>query len=292
MSRYFSSYNSYLDSGKSCCNISRGPAGPPGPTGQAGATVWKYGTGYTGPTGGVGPTGAPGGPVGPTGATGEPGAPGAIGATGEPGATGATGATGQPGYATPYAWGITQPIGQTGATGTVSFNFTGNTWDLNSYFSLRYGIRLTYDTVENSTGLYPYYNYYSGVMSVYPNIVPTTTGNPNLGVTGCQLNNAIDGNSSYIINPVTANAPSGRWYWVDYPSNPSGGATGAIPCPVYISGVTGTSVVFNFLDPMGGATGETYNYSASFEILQQGYGGTISSSGVNTMFTGASYATF
>jgi hypothetical protein len=129
-------------------------------------------------------------------------------------------------------------------------------------------------------------------MSVYPNIVPTTVGDPNVGVTGCLLNGNIDGIGSYVVSPSTTNTPSGRWYWVDNYSYSFGGATGALANPVYLSGVTGTSVVFNFLEPMGGGTGQTYNYSASFEIIQQGYGGTISTSGVNTVFTGASYTTF
>lgn len=254
MSKYYSSYNNYLDTQKNCCTLTKGPQGPIGPTGPGGATIWKLGTGTTGPTG-------PGG------------------------------ATGPQGYAPPLAWGITQPTTQTGPTGTVAFNFDGSSWILNSYFTLRYDIRLTFDTVTNSTGLYPYYNSYSGTMMIYPNIVPTTVGNPNLGVTGCQLNGAIDGVSTYVISPTTTNSPNGRWYWVDSYSTSSASAIGEVSNPVYISGVTGSSVVFNFLDPMGGAS-ETYNYSASFELLQQGYGGTITTSGVTALFNGASYTNF
>jgi hypothetical protein len=77
--------------------------GAVGTTGPAGVTIWKLGTGYTG-------------------------------------YTGPTGVTGPPGYSNPYAWGITEPIGQSGPTGTVSFNFNGSSWNLNSYFTFKYGI--------------------------------------------------------------------------------------------------------------------------------------------------------
>lgn len=265
MSKFYTDYSSYLNNRKNCCP--RGAVGP------------------TGPPGDIGPVGPPGPGGGNTGLTGN---------TGPTGYTGSTGMTGATGYAAPIAWGITQPIGVAGPTGTVSFNFTGSNWNVNSYFTLRYGIRLTYATTNGATTFFPYYESYTGVMSVYPRNVPTTVSNPNLsaGATGCLLNGTIDNTSSYVISPGTLNAPNGRWYWVDGYSNPSGGATGAIAYPVYVSGVTGTSLVFNFLDPMRGVTGETYNYSASFEILQQGYGGTISTSGINTLFTGASHTTF
>ena len=123
-------------------------------------------------------------------------------------------------------------------------------------------------------------------MSIYPFVVPNTSSGIN-----CLLNGTIDGSSSYSLSPST-NAPNGRWYWVDaYANGASVPTLTPLQEPVFLTGVSQTSVIFNFVDPMG-ATAQTYNYSASFEILQQGYGGTITSSGINTTFTGAYYTTF
>jgi hypothetical protein len=269
MSKYFSSYNNYLDSHKNCCNIARGPQGPKGDTGPNGGTIWQFGTGYTGPTGIIGPTGF----TGPYGYTGN---------------TGQKGDTGPVGYnLIPYSWGITTPITTNGPAGNVGFNFTGNTWNLNSYFSVRFTIRLTYDTNNPSVGLYPYFQTYTGIMTIYPFSVPTTTG------TTCLLNGTIDGSSSYYITPSTLlNAPNGRWYWVDeYVNGTTLTSPTPVQTPVYLTAVSQSSVIFNFVDPMGGSA-QTYNYSASFEIIQQGYGGTITSSGINTTFTGFNYTTF
>jgi hypothetical protein len=248
MSKYFYNYGNYLDSHKNCCTIARGPQGPQGPTGPYGATILQFGTGYTGYTGYTGPASY---------------------------------------QVIPYAWGITTPITTNGPAGTVNFNFSGASWNVNSYFSVRFFFRLTYDTVNPSTGLYPYFLTYSGIMSIYPFVVPNTIG------ANCLLSGTIDGSTDYSIPPSTLpNAPNGRWYWVDeYVSGTTLTSPFTTPNPIFLTAVSQTSVIFNFVDPMNGSA-QTYNYSASFEIIQQGYGGTITSSGINTTFTGASYNTF
>lgn len=92
----------------------------------------------------------------------------------------------------------------------LNLNFTGASWNINSFFTMELNIQCRYD---NNT-----YASFDGMIDIYPNRVPTnavgtiTVGGDTYTGTIAKINNEINGNNSYIYTDPTY-APNGRYYY-------------------------------------------------------------------------------
>jgi hypothetical protein len=127
-------------------------------------------------------------------------------------------------------------------------------------------------------------------MQVYPNRVATVTS-----TTACNINNTIDGSSSF--NLVSTSCPNGRWYWTENYSNSSSPYTGAgvTALPFTITGTSQASINISAYTPLTAGGGSGGRITMFIELINKGSSSlAITSSGVSGLFSGASsyYASF
>ena len=152
--------------------------------------------------------------------------------------------------------------------GAIALNFTGSSWNVNEYFTIRYVFSCEWNT---SSGVNCAYNYtYAGIMNVYPNRVPTY-GTLNSAL----LNGSVGG---------SVPAFGTQWYYSQeysgqYNYNPANYSTNP---PIYITSTSQSQIAFNYNLLAGIVPAGCPNVlTCTIEILQKGPSGqTITSSGL------------
>ena len=180
----------------------------------------------------------------------------------------------------PYLWGITNNIASSNSPiGSFSLNFTGSSWGINAWFTIRYMFQCEW-VIGASTNPYQYYQQWTGVMNVYPNRVPTVSA-----TAICLLSGSINGNLNYSMIDATY-APNNRWYWVeDYSNSNVVNSTNNVPNNIFINSTNQSSITFVLNPPLLPSTPCGYRITTNIQILQQGTTGlTISSSGISSIF--------
>lgn len=177
----------------------------------------------------------PPGPVGPV------GPPGPVGPVGPVGPAGPAGSDPMPYYMLYYV--INNPD-NSDQQGFLQFNFIGDNFGINDYFS--FTLRCSLTTTDNSTPIAPNYTLINCTIDVYPARCPANNTTPSAyGINTNQstisnyslINGAIfDGTtlqSSYIVTSTQPPyVPNGRWYYVNNYNTTSLGDVPISPQPI------------------------------------------------------------
>ncbi len=212
---------------------------------------------------------------------------------GPPGPPGPPGPEGPPGTPMPFYnayYFINAPaVLNINRYGGFQFNFNGNNFGINDYFSFNLRCSLT-TTAPNSINLAPNYTTITLIVDVYPFRCPANASNPsaygvnpNLAtVTNFSLTNgAICVNAAgttdarYTVTGSTVYAPYGRWYWVTrYTASPQGTAyPTSAPSPItpYINFGTAEKSAFGY--GLWGAQNVQTRFAIYVELINPGPNG-------------------
>ena len=165
---------------------------------------------------------------------------------------------------------------------TVNFQFNGASWGQNDYFTVQFQIGMEWGTKTN--GYYPNYSSLVGYVDFYPWRVAGGNSTPiSGGITPANINNSIDGNSSYNYNNATY-APRNRYYWT-YGTSFQGASQGVY---LYSNSNQGT-IAFIIPNPNGSYSNLPFNLSQSYTIVNKGNGQSITMENLNAYTYSGSY---